>query len=123
LIIIGGVWWSIGIAVLALFVLLGLLFWKLEMRMARTAVERSQKELEKRLALERQRSKLERNRAMLYDGMTVDEAQQLVWAWEEMTAEERGELSLEKRVEFRRISADLAAHRRKWRLDHPELPR
>ncbi|MHC4933294.1 MAG: hypothetical protein ACYTGV_14010 [Planctomycetota bacterium] len=110
-------WWSIGLAVLAIFVLLGLLFWKLEMRMARSAVERSQREIEQRQRLARQRSELERDRTMLYDEMTVDEAQQLVWAWEEMTEDERGELPLRKRVEFRRISADLAAHRRKWKMD------
>jgi molecular chaperone DnaK (HSP70) len=110
-------WWSVALVVLAIFFLLGLLFWKFEMGLARSAVKRSQKEFDRRQEAEKAKVELDRQRAMLYEDMTVDEAQQIIWAWEEMTEEERSDLPLEKRVEFRRISSDLEEHRRRWNLE------
>jgi hypothetical protein len=55
-------------------------------------------------------------RRMLYTDLSLDEAQRIVWAFEEMTEKERSELPLERRVEIRQISSDLEAHKRRWNL-------
>jgi hypothetical protein len=53
---------------------------------------------------------------MLYTDLSLDEAQRIIWAFEEMTEKERSELPLERRVEIRQISSDLEAHKRRWNL-------
>jgi hypothetical protein len=72
------------------------------------SADRREREREKRA------EQLERARTMLYDHLTVDEAQKIVWAWEEMTDEERAALPLERRVEMRQIREDLAKHKERW---------
>jgi hypothetical protein len=91
-----------GVCVLAA---VGLLFWSFE-RSARRFLKRE----------ESMRAARVKAQQMLYTDLTVDEAQRIVWAFEEMTDEERAKLSLERRVELRRISADLEAHKRRWNL-------
>ncbi len=54
---------------------------------------------------------------MLYEDMSVDKAQAIVWKWEEMTEDERVALPLERRVEVRKIREDLAAHKKRWKLE------
>ncbi len=56
----------------------------------------------------------QRRRTMLYDNLSVDEAQAIVRGWEEMTEEERVALSLSRRVEIRKIREDLEKHKRAW---------
>ena len=53
-------------------------------------------------------------RTHLYENLSIEEAQRIVWAWEEMTDAERAELSIERRVDIRKIREDLAAHRKQW---------
>ncbi len=65
---------------------------------------------------ERERQR-ERQRTMLYEDLTVDEAQAIVWGWEEMTEDERAALSSERRAEIRKIREDLAAHKERWGLE------
>ena len=56
-------------------------------------------------------------RTMFYKNMTVDEAQRIVGAYDEMTDAERATLPIEQRVGVREIREDLAAHKRKWKLE------
>jgi len=90
---------------LMLICFIGLPFWLL-MRMEARSIKRGDQE-------DRER---ERRRTMLYEGLTVDEAQAIIWGWEEMTEEERAALPLTRRVEIRKIREDLAAHKKKWGL-------
>jgi hypothetical protein len=78
------------------------------------AIDDPERKERERQAADRARLKEERACAMLYENMTVDEAQLLVWRWEEMTEAERAELSIEERVRFRKVREDLAKHRERW---------
>jgi hypothetical protein len=95
-------------------ILIGLLLWKVEFGLAKARLEAGRKAAEREAELERIKQAAERNRSMLYDDMTVDEAQKIVWAWEEMSEEERREMPLDRRVQIRQIMADLDKHRRRY---------
>jgi hypothetical protein len=97
--------WPVVLAGVCVLAAVGLLFWSFE-RSARRFLKRE----------ESMRAARVKAQQMLYTDLTVDEAQRIVWAFEEMTDEERAKLSLERRVELRRISADLEAHKRRWNL-------
>ena len=105
---------ELGVAIAAGVALLVWIFWKVEVKVARKQAEHRVREYERRQEREKELREQERQRNMLYEDMTIDEAQQLVWAWEEMSEDERRDMPLERRVRFRKISEDLAAHRRKW---------
>lgn len=96
--------WPIITAVFLLVASLGMLVWSFE-RLCRRILRRNE---------EWQLTKL-RARRMLYPDLTVDEAQRMLWAWEEMTDEERSHLPLTRRVEMRQLAYDLQAHQRRWR--------
>ena len=69
---------------------------------------------------DRQRKERERERwrqrTMLYEDMTVDEAQTIVSDWEEMTKEERIALPKERRADVHQIREDLSTHKRQRKL-------
>ena len=61
----------------------------------------------------------ERARRMVTPELDVEQAQKVVWAWEEMTEQERAALPLEQRVEFRAVREAFEEHKRQ----HPDLHR
>jgi len=100
------------IRLVILICLVGVLLWIAPRLAAHFEKERKQRDGQR----EQEKRELERQRTMLYQEMTVDEAQAIVWGWEEMTEEERAALALERRVEIRKIREDLAAHKKQWGL-------
>lgn len=65
-------------------------------------------------ARQRPKGPPESARTHLYENLSIEEAQRIVWASEEMTDAERTELSIERRVDIRKIREDLAAHQKQW---------